>query len=106
MHIVCYGKRALANGGDVDLDTLQAASTIQDSVLHCFDQIGLAAALVSDELQSEHGEVPWAMLIRLHEYRLPPNDVVDVQAMHDWLKHCLPSAIAKIEEILALQDSL
>jgi len=78
----------------------EADELIQNWMVHHIQIIGEAAAKLSQEIRTEHGEVPWPAIIAMRNILVHDYFSVDVEEVWSTVERDLPALKASISSIL------
>lgn len=67
--------------------------------------IGEATARLSDELKSEHPEIPWSAIVGMRNVLVHAYFRIDLDIVWEAINHDLPQLITQLEQIIPKQDS-
>jgi uncharacterized protein with HEPN domain len=93
--------RAIEIVGRLDPDDPTSDRDLLDALLWNFTVLGEAARAVSDEVKTEHQDVPWADPVRLRNRIVHGYWSVDLDVLMSTAKEDLPALIEAVERIRA-----
>ena len=101
-HMLLYAQdaqRFTQASGRADLDTNRM---LYLALLRALEVIGEAANRVSQSLQDQHPEIPWAQIVALRNRLIHGYDAVDTDRIWQIVTDDIPKLIDDLQNILAL----
>jgi uncharacterized protein with HEPN domain len=100
-HMLQYAQDAQTFAQGRDRDDLDTDRMLYLAVLRALEVIGEAAAHVSQPLQDQHPEIPWAQIIALRNRLIHGYDAVDADRLWQILTSDVPKLISDLQQMLA-----
>ena len=99
-HMLDHAREAIAvtagrSRSDLDTDRL-----LELALVRLVEIIGEAAARVTADFQSTHGQIPWPQVIAMRNRLVHGYDEVDFDILWDTIQDDLPPLVTVLEELL------
>jgi uncharacterized protein with HEPN domain len=95
-----YAREAVSMIAGKGPDSLARERLLELSLIKLVENIGEAAARVSQEGQEKYAEIPWREVIGMRNRLVHGYDSVDLAILWDTIELDLPPLIAQLEKIL------
>ena len=104
VHMIEAAEQAVAYAAGIERDAYFDDRMRIDATVRCIEVIGEAANNVSGELQSEHAEVPWRVIVGMRNRLVHAYFAVDEEIVWETVQHELPKLLDQIRPILSTLD--
>jgi uncharacterized protein with HEPN domain len=94
-------EQAIALAGEVELVALEGDRRRRDALLWNFTVLGEAAGAVSEELRTEHPDIPWRSPARLRNRIVHGYWSVDLELLQTTARDDLPALVDRLRAVEA-----
>jgi len=100
LHMLAHAREAVAMIAGKGPDSLKKERMLELSLIKLVENIGEAAARVSQEGQKKYAKIPWREVIGMRNRLVHGYDSVDLAVLWDTIELDLPPLISQLEQIL------
>jgi uncharacterized protein with HEPN domain len=94
-------RKALGYAAGREREDLEADELFSLALVRLIEIVGEAAAHVSSEAQSRHGELPWAQIVAIRNRLIHGYDSIDYDVLWQTIQKDLPPLVTALERILS-----